>query len=116
MKKVTIITIMLVCLSCVLAYAEIRVKEYEELRKDARFKEYIDGVGVGITWANTALDTTYGVKLFCIPGKLVLGVSNYIRILDDSIKDERKRGTLKPDDPIEGLLLIGLQRTFPCPK
>jgi hypothetical protein len=97
-----------------IALAQMELKDYnEQLKINPVFRSYINGVGRGIAWANVVVKNQKNAPLFCGgPPKLALGPENYISILDAAIK--ARTNDVKPDAPIELLLLRGLQESFPC--
>jgi len=95
-------------------FSKFIVRNYNIVKNSESFKFYITGVGVGLMWANTGLENIGRPPLYCQPGKLALNVDNILQILDDYI--DRKKDQLKPDLPVEMLLLYALKETFPCKK
>jgi len=91
-----------------LCSAEWKVSEYLEKKETLAvyFESYISGLGVGFSWYNVDMIMN-GKPLYCPPAKLAVTTENYIRILDDEIKRNKKIY-------IEPILLDGLIRTFPC--
>jgi len=109
-----------IVLSAVQGNAEITVKEYKAAIANAAggdaVKLYIKGLGEGIGWANIRA-TTAKMPLFCPPGKLALGLENFIDIIDRQIEAQAK-GNM-PQAQLDGamiglVLLVGFQETFPC--
>jgi hypothetical protein len=94
------------------ANAEVRFGDYYMAKNLEWFKFYISGVGSGFGWANVQLHARGLPPLYCQPDKLGLNADNLLKILDDYI--EQKKDQLKPDLPVEMLLLQGLKETFPC--
>lgn len=75
-------------------------------------KNYVRGALDGIQFANVMLISSNQAPLFCPPENLGLGTNNAIQIIDYEIKgltDKKKAN-------ITVLLLMGLQRAFPCTK
>jgi hypothetical protein len=112
----------LILLICVLfstqASANITVKVYEE-DKAAGGDEwkltqvYIDGIGAGFQSANASLRANKQQPLFCQPTHFITTSENLLHILDQQIA----KGSLAPmpdDALIELVLLVGLQKMFPC--
>lgn len=97
------------------AMAEVNIKEYDRVKNAEWFRTYLGGVGVGISWANTASGMRKGKPLYCAPSNLPLNQENYLEIAAREIEVAKGTGKLDPDTPVELLLLHGLQRTFPCP-
>jgi hypothetical protein len=95
------------------------LKAYKVARKADSIESietYIDGVGSGFLWANTALQADNKEPLFCNPD-LTLNEDNYLALLDRQIKDGTPtKASWRDDDSIEIILLRALQRTFPCKK
>ena len=95
------------------------LKQYQVARKEDSLEtveSYINGVGNGFLWANSALQAANKEPLFCNP-ELTLNEDNYMALLDRQIKDGTPTKTKwRDDDPIEIILLRALQRTFPCKK
>ena len=95
------------------------LKAYKVARKAdsiETIENYIDGVGNGLLWANSALQAENKEPLFCSPD-LALNEDNYLALLDRQIKDGMPtKAAWRDDDPIEIILLRALQRTFPCKK
>lgn len=115
MKKILLVFLFFLPLPLI---AEISVGNYEKLSLSQKesLKDYITGVGVGISWANTELKETQ--KLYCPPGNLALDTVNYTWILDEQIKYTKKLFSGSGKDyqqyHIEMFLVKGLIRTFPC--
>lgn len=106
-------------MSAVGANAEITVKQYkariesENAAVAVTTRSYIEGLGQGMEWANTAVPAT---RFFCPPPELALTVENFINIIDREIKVLTDNST---QEKAEGMwvglvLLYGLQHTFPC--
>jgi hypothetical protein len=95
------------------------LKAYKAARRSdsiETIENYVDGVGNGLLWANSALQAENKEPLFCIPD-LTLNEENYLALLDRQIKDGMPtKAAWRDDDPIEIILLRALQRTFPCKK
>jgi hypothetical protein len=102
--------------------AEFRVKEYQALKESsdpaqkALLEEYINGVGQGISWANSYLHSTNRQRLYCAPENLALNADNYEDMLDRHIAKLAKTVTQeKLDGSFIGLVLLrALIETFPC--
>jgi hypothetical protein len=112
MNKVLVVVTFL--LASTIVHAEIEVKDYKEAKKTGgtawTFMEtYVLGVGRGLTWANVSIKDKSN-RLFCPPGKLGLGMDNYVNILDSFIDKHKISNT----DAIEMLLEFGMEETFPC--
>jgi hypothetical protein len=94
--------------------AGVGADQYEKLKSQMEFKVYIKGLTQGFEWANTCLESRGQKRLYCAPSKPVLETENYLRILDDRMKDKDFRSKVPPDIPIEAILLFELQEMFPC--
>ncbi len=113
-----------VCLLAVVTAAgakgEMTVKEYlskmSSTHKDQVeiAKLYVRGLGDGISWANSAASA----PAYCQPEKLVLGLNNYLSIIDREISFLSDRMTKSQIEPmlIGSILVTGLRETFPCPQ
>jgi len=81
------------------------------------FKTYLQGVGDGLTMANTAFKVDRSVKpLFCPPDKLVFTRENYSQLFDSHLKSQIIAGRAERYKHIfvEGELLWALRDAFPC--
>jgi hypothetical protein len=117
MKRSIVFAAMLILLSCVSAYSEMTVSDYEKSRNNDAAKLYVKGLSRGFDWYNIGVNNECGHRLYCPPDNLVLNSENYLRMLYDEITKWRDEGNRKPDEMyIEPLLLRGLMLTFPCKK
>jgi hypothetical protein len=96
--------------------ADVTVKLYMQGKNSELLKNYIAGVGTGLSWANIYSFKEFQKGLYCPPKKLALNTDNYRDILHGEIEYLKKHGTLDDDTFIEMLLIQGLIRTFPCNK
>jgi hypothetical protein len=105
------------------AVADMTVKQYRAANASTSPRDvkevqiYVFGLGVGLSWGNSDA-TLKGRPLYCQPGKLALGVADYLQLLDDRITSLSK---FVPSEKLGefdiGLLLLeALQETFPCPS
>ncbi len=94
----------------------LKVKDFDQYKDQEMFKSYISDIGIGYFYANVELVMRKQKLLYCQPEKLVVTEDNYLRILEDTIKEIRRKGQNLEDSPIELILLLGLQKTFPCQK
>jgi len=94
--------------------AEIRVRNFDQMKNTEYFKAHIEGVGQGFTIANAYLEVEKKRPLFCTPGKLILGADNYIQLIDATMKNDKYKNKIDLDTPIVIILFWGLQDTFPC--
>jgi hypothetical protein len=90
--------------------------QYNEARSDERqwahVREYLNGVGDGMSVSSAALVQQGRVPLYCLPKEKVLNTDDYIRLLDTFIAEN----SLFPELLIESILMKSLIRAFPCPK
>jgi hypothetical protein len=122
--RIRFLTLCFLLLSGFQLSAELLVKQYREQIKstDAAVltfvKLYVQGLGDGIIWANSEVETQMSKHLFCQPTKLALTQSNYLNILDRQIEYSKTLFTEAELEkaPIGFFLLKGLVDTFPCPK
>jgi len=90
--------------------------QYNEARSDERqwayVKEYLNGLGDGMSVSSAALIQQNRVPLYCLPKEKVPNHDDYISLLDTFIAEN----PFLPELPIESILLKSLIRAFPCPK
>lgn len=65
---------------------------------------------VGLLWANTMLKKRKQPLLYCQPDRLTLTDTQVIDMMRQAIIDKPKWG----DFPVGLMVLLALQRTFPC--
>jgi hypothetical protein len=99
------------------ASAEMSVRQYladRDAANTAAFdrlaKPYLTGVGEGLLWANAQLKAQKNTPFFCDPDDVSLTTADYLLM----VNSETKQAYVKPDYPVELLLLKGLQARFPC--
>jgi hypothetical protein len=76
----------------------------EEVEKTASMCES------GLSWANVFHERRGGPQIYCPPPKLVLTGNQLIDILKRQVQANPRYGTLA----WQGVLMAGLQETFPC--
>jgi hypothetical protein len=113
-------TILLGCLLLIVsvsASADISVRDYEETKAKGgelweTMKIYIGGFGNGFTYANVGIAAKHQKPLICPPEQLGIYKENYVNMLDEAIR------ALRPSDDtsIDDVLMLGIERTFPCKK
>ena len=123
MKKLAIIMfaalVIIILTGNIKAQAEPTVKHYLKTIKDKNTTEYfvlnwvVYGIGVGLAWANTDLESREEKKIYCQPSKLALGAENYISIIDRYL-EKYPYFTEKDDWHVGMILKEGLKETFPC--
>lgn len=90
---------------------QVTPQNYQTEKQSEVFKVYINGVGNGYTWVN-GLNKQLGQKvLFCLPQNFSADYENYIKIIDRYLEKSRD---VRPDMPIEVILLYGMQKSYPC--
>jgi len=92
------------------------VRSYEATKSaGSKFAEiYLTGAGQGLSLANVVLVQRGDRPLYCQPPKLALHGSNYTDIFEAQLKKLRVGGTFNEETPMEAVLLLALQETFPC--
>lgn len=73
-------------------------------------EDFLAGVGAGFGYANSRLGMKGQPLLFCQPSSLTLNAQNYI----DLIESMARQYDFKQNQPVEVILLIGLEKEFPC--
>lgn len=109
-----ILTVLLVWTRSVCA--EVPAKAYDLVKDTEWFKDYINGVGVGLGWANVHLMARKQERLYCVPENLALEASNYLDIIERKMSNKEFVKMLRLETPLELILLNGLEETFPCKK
>lgn len=71
---------------------------------------YISGVGSGYKWSNAFLMQEGKQPHFCVQKGLALNPKNYITIFEQELKEKKHAA----EEFVEIILMLGLQRTFPC--
>ncbi len=73
-------------------------------------ENFIGAMEIGLLWANVGLKHQGQALLYCQPDKLVITNSQMIDMIRRAIKDDAKLG----DYPVGMVVLVTLQKTFPC--
>jgi len=92
----------------------MNVFEYKKAVEQNRASEVeilLVGMGRALVLSNAIMERDSGSALYCQPRDVALTARQYREILDDEI---RKFPGVRPDIPLEFLLVGGLKRTFPC--
>ena len=122
MKKLfsTILVLGLLCCN-VGSAAALTLKDYKLLENSDVMDLYIEGLLQGSKWTNAITkqnneDTKNLKRAFCPPTEMVLELANAKTIVNRSIEDLSKiyTETELESVPIVQVLLLGLERTFPC--
>ena len=101
--------------------AALTLKDYKLLKNSDVMDLYIEGLLQGSKWTNALTkknneDTKNLKRAFCPPTEMVLELANAKTIVNRSIEDLSKIYTESELEnvPIVQVLLLGLERTFPC--
>ena len=101
--------------------AALTLKDYKLLENSDVMNLYIEGLLQGSKWTNAITkknneDTKNLKRAFCPPTEMVLELANAKTIVNRSIEDLSKiyTETELESVPIVHVLLLGLERTFPC--
>jgi hypothetical protein len=94
------------------AHGEVFLDQYQAVKEATWFKQYVDGVGTGFSWANTDLRMRKETPLYCQPAHLAMYPENYLNILNNYIS--RRGNSLSENSIVELLLLNALKEAFPC--
>ena len=99
----------------------LTLKDYKLLENSDAMDLYIEGLLQGSKWTNAITkknneDTKNLKRAFCPPTEMVLELANAKTIVNRSIEDLSKiySETELDSVPIVQVLLLGLERTFPC--
>ena len=97
------------------AHAEIAQEKYAAVKKSESFKIYLYGVGTGYSWANSnLLSKRHLPPLYCEPGNVGLNAENYLQILDNYLSKPKTKDIVRPEFPLEMILLMALEDALPC--
>jgi len=101
--------------------AALTLKDYKLLKNSDVMDLYIEGLLQGSKWTNALTkknneDFKNLKRAFCPPTEMVLELANAKTIVNRSIEDLSKIYTESELEniPIIQVLLLGLERTFPC--
>lgn len=101
--------------------AALTLKDYNLLKNSDVMDLYIEGLLQGSKWTNALTkknneDNKNLKRAYCPPTNMVLELANAKTIINRSIEDLSKIYTKEELEtaPIIQVLLIGLERTFPC--
>lgn len=123
MRTVVLILISLLALAAVSASAEDIPKVDQSIRSTLNVydkylvpedrKEIANWIGameIGLLWANVMLKNRGQPLLYCQPDHLTITDGQMIDMMRRAMKDNPKWG----DFPVGMMVLVTLQRTFPC--
>ena len=91
-------------------FAQSTAGQVIELKEMPFVKAYVRGLGQGISWMNAGSAVKLGKQLFCPPPNLPITDDQYMAILEEHVRFD---GTYAKE-PAGLVLLVGLERTFPC--
>lgn len=119
MKRIGLIVIVFVFLSCISVQAGMTIIQYKKAINDNRNKKittfYVGALGEGLSWANAELKTNERPLLYCQPSGLPITKDGYVAILNNFLKKETEK-QMYESFSVGLILLKALQDTFPCPK
>jgi len=73
-------------------------------------ENFIGGMQIGLLWANVMLHSRGQPLLYCQPDHLTITDSQMLDMMRRAMKENPKWG----DFPVGMMVLVTLQRTFPC--
>jgi hypothetical protein len=121
MKRIFLIITLSMLWNNISSAAALTLKDYKLLGNSDVMDLYIEGLLQGSKWTNALTkknneDTKNLKRAFCPPTEMVLELANAKTILNRSIEDLSKIYTESELEnvPIVQVLLLGLERTFPC--
>jgi hypothetical protein len=123
MKLKVCMTLLLIGTGAQCLHAEYTVKDYRGafaegsgIARTVAMEEYIEGLGQGISWANSELGVERRQQLYCGPKNLALQIANYRDMIDRAVAKLAKTVPAeKLDAMYVGLILMNsLIETFPC--
>lgn len=98
------------------ASAEFTVENYHQFKgSEARFDDYLTGIGKGIFWANTVLGVEGHDKMFCIPPGASWDQGIILSVIDQEIRSPTYRDSWDSDVLIELIAVHAFKNKFPCP-
>lgn len=116
MANINAVLILLLSLTIVSPAIALDIQAYERFKAISpnEVELYINGVGQGYLWSNTALKQRGQPPLYCPPGDLALNGKNHLDIINSQIAKFKEYRTKKI--PVELILYYGLIDSFPCSK
>jgi len=99
------------------SYAAMTYKAYRDAKKADEagwilMRMYINGLGHGLQVANAELEMRNERQLYCAPPNLSMNQGNYVDLLESTLSNSKS--PIPDNTDIDSVLLIGLQKTFPC--
>ena len=121
MKKLLAIIVLGLLFSGNASAAPLTLKDYKLLKDTDVMNLYIEGLLQGSKWTNAMTkslnkDAKKLKRVFCPPTDLVLELANAKTIIDRTAEDLSKDMNESEHDkvPIVQVLLLGLDKVFPC--
>lgn len=97
--------------------ADMPVRAYQQNIQDpskvSMTEFYLEAVGTGITWTNSAFSTSIDRSLFCAPPKFKL-TGKYARRLLDAYLRKNLGTQVTSNDSVSLALLSALANAYPC--
>jgi hypothetical protein len=97
--------------------ADMPVRAYQQNIQDSSkvsmTEFYLEAVGTGITWTNSAFSTSIDRSLFCTPPKFKL-TGKYARRLLDAYLRKNLGTQVTVNDSVSLVLLGALANVYPC--
>jgi hypothetical protein len=73
---------------------------------------YMNGIVMGLNFANAQLSHFHQPELFCVPGKLGVGAQLGFSVLSGFV--ESHKNAVSDEDDLAMLVLLAFDDTFPC--
>jgi hypothetical protein len=123
MKRMGLMFVIIIFLSCMSVYADVSIKQYVEYRKSGDqdkvklIKVYVGALGEGFSWTNVVLVDKKLPPLYCEPPDLKMTWDRYMAILDKYLEEPFGKSLLSKDKgTVPAVLLFALEDAFPCTK
>ena len=114
------IVLLLMALSSATPARAVDIADYEEMLASSvavrDMKWYLKGVGDAYGIANAALSSNGKPPLYCQPPHLALNADNLVDIVRLEMESPMAPNIRQKKVPVELIVLVALQRSFPCPK
>jgi len=115
------ISFLLLLSFCVLisspSYADMSVRSYQQNIRDGSkvgmTEFYLEAIGTGITWTNSAYTSRNQQPIFCAPKRYKLTGDKAASIINSYLNNQG-RSQVKTNDSISMVLLWALASKFPC--
>ena len=115
-KVASLVLLAIMMLSAPKELYAVSLQAYNKIKTTDKFKTYINGVGEGMSWANSMLTIKKQPPLYCSPPTETMDENDYINIIDREIKRTSRTRKIDPNKPsaVEMILLFGLVVEYPC--